>query len=109
MNIDATEKWIERYTDKRNQVSEKEVNFSHVCICGTIGAIAGMAMVNTPSLDLMMFASMGGYAVGLMVPYAIKKIKIGELNYQIYMNKGILKSLEKEKKKKIDKVKSLHK
>ncbi len=109
MNIDATEELIDRYIDKKNQISDREVKFSHVCICGSIGAIVGMARVKVPALDLMMFASMGGYVVGAMLPYAVKKIKIGELNYQIYMNKGILEGLEKEKKQKIDKVKTLRK
>ena len=59
--------------------------------------------------DLLMFASMGGYAIGLMIPYVIKKIKIGELNYQIYISKGILKDLEEEKENKLEKVKTLRK
>ena len=79
MNIDVTEELIDRYIDKKNQISDREVKFSHVCICGSIGAIVGMARVKVPALDLMMFASMGGYVVGAMLPYAVKIIKIASI------------------------------
>ena len=109
MNIVMEEELIDRYTNKRDQIKEKEIDFSHACICGFIGSGLGMTIVNEPSFDLLMFASMGGYAVGLMIPYVIKKIKIGELNYQIYISKGILKDLEEEKENKLEKVKTLRK
>ena len=97
-NIEATEDLIERYTIKKDELKFKPVKFSHVYICGIAGSIAAISILGIPEFDLIMFASMGGFAIGSLLPYTIKKVRIAELDYQIFMNRNIINDLEKDKK-----------
>ena len=47
--------------------------------------------------------------VGYTLPYIVKKIKILDIDYQIFINKSIVKDLEKERLKQLEKVKTLQK
>ena len=96
-NIDTTEELISSYEDKLAKLKLSEVKSSHVYLCGTLGCALAMASVSEPSLDLMILAGMGGCALGFAIPYVVKKIRIADLDYQIYVNNSIVSDLEKEK------------
>ena len=68
-------------------------------------------MMGTHMLDLgaLTIAGIGGAVIGTLIPYIVRQIKIGDLNYQIFMNNLIIKDLKKQKKEVSEKVKILHK
>lgn len=96
-NIYTTEDLIASYEDKLEQLKLSEVKPSHVYLCGTLGCALAMASVGEPSLDLMILAGIGGCALGFAVPYIVKKVRIADMDYQIYINNKIVSDLKKEK------------
>lgn len=107
-NIKETERLIEDYTVTRDALKLKPVKHFHAYICGTIGSMFGISMVTIPKLDILIFASIGGFAVGYALPYVVRKVNIGFYDYNIYINNSIIKDLNKKKDKKMaQKVKSL--
>lgn len=97
-NIEATEELIYNYIDKKDKLKLNPVKYSHSLICGTIGSMLGMSMVTIPKMDSLILLGLGGFLAGYTVPYVVRKIRIGELDYQILINKGIINDLKKEKK-----------
>lgn len=97
MNIDYTNELISNYKTKQDDIKLNPVKFSHTLICGTMGSIVSICMVKEPSLDLMIFSGIGGYVLGALVPYIVKKIRIADLDYQIFINKSIINDLNAEK------------
>ena len=97
MNIETTKELISGYEDKLEKLKLSVIKPSHVYLCGTFGGIISMVSVGEPSLDLMIFAGMSGYVVGSAIPYVVKKVRIADLNYQIYVNNSIVSDLENEK------------
>lgn len=108
-NIEYTEELISDYTDKKDKLKLKPVKYSHSLICGTIGSMLGMSMVTIPKMDMLILSGLGGFLAGYVLPYAAKKIRIGELDYNIYVNNLIIKDLNKEKERvQEEKKKTLH-
>ncbi len=101
LNIDVLERWQARYEAKRDKIESTPVKGFHVYTGLVVGTMAGIAIVGQNMLDLgaMILGGMAGGITGSLVPLAVKKIKIGELNYQIYTTKDTIKMLEKEKDK----------
>lgn len=73
MNINYTNELISNYKTKQDDIKLNPVKFSHTLICGTMGSIVSICMVKEPSLDLMIFSGIGGYVLGSLVPYIVKK------------------------------------
>ena len=110
-NIAATEKLIQEYENKKEEIKLKPIPSWQLYSCEIIGESSAMGIVSMNMLDLgaMIIGCMGGAVLGALTPYIIKQIKIGDLNYQIFMNGLIIKDLEKEKAQVSEKVKTLHK
>lgn len=110
-NIAATEKLIQEYENKKEEIKLKPIPSWQLYSCEIIGESSAMGIVSMNMLDLgaMIIGCMGGAVLGALTPYIIKQIKIGDLNYQIFMNGLIIKDLEKEKVQVSEKVKTLHK
>ena len=110
-NIAATEELIGNYENKKEEIKSNPIPSWQLYSCEIIGGSSVTAIVSMNMLDLgaMIIGCMGGAAIGALVPYIVKQIKIGDLNYQIFMNSLIIKDLEKEKSKVSEKVKILHK
>lgn len=110
-NIAATEKLIQEYENKKEEIKLKPIPSWQLYSCEIIGESFAMGIVSMNMLDLgaMIIGCMGGAVLGALTPYIIKQIKIGDLNYQIFMNGLIIKDLEKEKVQVSEKVKTLHK
>lgn len=110
-NIAATEKLIQEYENKKEEIKLKSIPSWQLYSCEIIGESSAMGIVSMNMLDLgaMIIGCMGGAVLGALTPYIIKQIKIGDLNYQIFMNGLIIKDLEKEKVQVSEKVKTLHK
>ena len=110
-NIDAANELIQNYEQKRESLKEKPLKDSHIYMGGAAGTMAGIVTAGSYVLDsgAMIIAGIFGGLAGASIPYVIKQIKIGELNYQIYMNGLIMKDLEKEKTEVSGNVKTLHK
>ena len=47
----------------------------------------------------MIIGGMAGGLIGSSIPYVIRQVKIGDLNYQIYMNNLILNDLDEKREK----------
>ena len=110
-NIAATEKLIQEYENKKEEIKLKPIPSWQLYSCEIIGESSAMGIVSMNMLDLgaMIIGCMGGAVLGALTPYIVKQIKIGDLNYQIFMNGLIIKDLEKEKVQVSEKVKTLHK
>ncbi len=110
-NIEATEQLIEEYENKKEELKLKPVKNLQIYSGLIIGESAGIAIMSSNLLDLgvMVIGGLAGGAIGALTPYIIKQIKIGELDYQIFMNGLIMKDLEKEKAEVSGKVKTLNK
>ena len=110
-NIAATEKLIQEYENKKEEIKLKPIPSWQLYSCEIIGESSAMGIVSMNMLDLgaMIIGCMGGAVLGALTPYIVKQIKIGDLNYQIFMNGLIIKDLEKEKVQVSEKVKALHK
>ena len=110
-NIAATEKLIQEYENKKEEIKLKPIPSWQLYSCEIIGESSAMGIVSMNMLDLgaMIIGCMGGAVLGALTPYIVKRIKIGDLNYQIFMNGLIIKDLEKEKAQVSEKVKTLHK
>ena len=110
-NIAATEKLIQEYENKKEKIKLKPIPSWQLYSCEIIGGSSAMGIVSMNMLDLgaMIIGCMGGAVLGALTPYIVKQIKIGDLNYQIFMNGLIIKDLEKEKVQVSEKVKTLHK
>lgn len=110
-NIAATEKLIQEYENKKEEIKLKSIPSWQLYSCEIIGESSAMGIVSMNMLDLgaMIIGCMGGAVLGALTPYIVKQIKIGDLNYQIFMNGLIIKDLEKEKVQVSEKVKTLHK
>ena len=107
-NIKETERLIEDYTVTRDSLKLKPVKHFHAYICGTIGSMLGISMMTIPKLDILIFSSIGGFVAGYALPYVVRNVNIGFYDYNIYVNKSIIKDLNKKKDKKMfQKVKSL--
>ena len=107
-NIKETERLVKDYTATRDALKLKPVKHTHACICGVVGSMLSISMMTLPKLDVLIFASIGGFAAGYAVPYVVRKINIGFYDYNIYVNNSIIKDLNKKRDKKItQKVKSL--
>lgn len=98
-NIEALLKLNDKYEKKKEQIKFKPVKISHMCLFGTVGSLVAMASVHSSFLSGTMFAGLGGYTIGCTIPYIVKKIKVVDLDYQIYMNDKIINDLENEKVK----------
>lgn len=111
LNLNYNMNYEKKCMEKIEELRTRPFKAWHIYACETIGALSFMGMSTANSLDLGngIIAGLCGACVGACTPWLVRKIKIGELKYQIYMNKGILEGLEKEKKQKIDKVKTLRK
>ena len=74
---------------------------SHIYLGVFVGCAAGIVITTTQILDsgAMIIGGMAGGLIGASIPYIIRQIKIGDLNYQIYMNNLILDDLDKKKEK----------
>lgn len=105
----ANKDLINSYEEKKKEIKLKPVKLSHSLICGTAGCMAGMNLINMPKFDSLLFTGLGGFLVGYTLPYIVKKIKILDIDYQIFINKSIVKNLEKERLKQLEKVKTLQK
>lgn len=110
-NIVATEELIKKYKNIKEEIILASVPSWKLYSCEIIGGSVAMAIVSMNMLDLgaMIIGGMGGATLGALTPYIVKQIKIGDLNYQIFMNGLIIKDLEKEKVQVSEKVKTLHK
>ena len=87
-NIVATEELIERYENEKEKIKSKVVPAWQLYSGEIIGCSFAIAIVSANILDLgaMIIGVMGGAAIGASVPYIVKQIKIGDLNYQIFTN-----------------------
>ena len=110
-NIDATQSLIDKYKSKKNELKSIQLKNSHIYLCEIAGTVVSIVLVSMNLLDLgaITIAGIGGGLAGAFTPYTIKQIRIGDLNYQIYMNSLIIKDLEREKDQVSEKVKTLHK
>ena len=98
-NIEAFLQLNDKYEKKRKQIKLKPVKTSHMCLFGSVGCLAAMATVHSPFLSEFMLVGLGGYTIGWAIPYVVKRIKLADLDYQIYMNDKIINDLENEKAK----------
>lgn len=110
-NIVATENLIEKYENKKEKIKLSSVPSWQLYSGEIIGGCSAMAIISMHTLDLgtMLLGCVGGLFAGTLAPYIVKQIKIGDLNYQIFMNNLIIKDLEKEKKDVSEKVKTFYK
>lgn len=98
--ISATQELVEEYEDKKETIIQKKPNFGLVLALGSAGTMAAMfGVASSYALDLgaVLLSGMGGYAAGCALPYVVKEIRVGDLNYQIMVNNSIINDLEKEK------------
>lgn len=100
-NIEVTESLIAKYEDKRDKIKSGEVKPISIYLCSSLGCVLAMFNVNEPSFDLIMLAGLGGGVIGSMVPYLMKKIRIVDMDYQIWVNSSIIDDLNKKREQKI--------
>ena len=98
-NIEAVLQFNSSYEEKKEQIKLKPVKIGYVYLFGTLGSILAICSIEAKSLSELELASLGGYAIGCTIPYIIKKIRIADLDYQIYMNVKIINDLKNEKAK----------
>ena len=110
-NIESVQLWTDKFEDKKEKLQLIPVKASHICLCEVAGITVGIAMMGTHMLDLgaLTIAGIGGAVIGTLIPYIVRQIKIGDLNYQIFMNNLIIKDLKKQKKEVREKVKIINK
>lgn len=108
-NIEATQDLISMYADKKDRIESSDVKSAPIYLCGSLGCVLAMFNIGTPSLDLMILAGFGGGMVGSVVPYLVKKIRIADLDYQIWVNNSIINDLNKKRERKMAKDDSLPK
>ncbi len=99
INIDGILKLNNSYEKKKEKIKLKPVNLGTVCMLGTVGSFVAMGLIGSDSLIGLELSCFGGYAVGCCLPYLVKKIRLLDLDYQIYSNNKIIDDLEKEKVK----------
>ena len=100
-NIIATDSLIRGYEDKKEEIKMRPYKNSHFYLSVFIGTAAGMFIASTCTLDsgAMIIGGMAGGLIGSSIPYVIRQVKIGDLNYQIYMNNLILNDLDEKREK----------
>lgn len=98
-NIKTTEELVMDYKSQRDELKLRPIKNSHVMLGVVTCATAGMIMAATHTLDYgnMVVFGIGGGVCGYFIPTMIRKVRIGELNYNIYINNLIIKDLNKEK------------
>lgn len=98
-NIDVLLDFNNKYESKKEKIKGTPVKLSRTCICGATSSLIAMFSMDNHFLSGTLLASLGGYAIGCTIPYIIKKIRIADLDYQIYMNDKIINDLKNEKAK----------
>ena len=100
-NIIATDSLIQRYENKKEEIKMRPYKNSHFYLSVFTGTVAGMFIASASTLDsgAMIIGGMAGGLISTSIPYVIRQIKLGDLNYQIYMNNLILNDLDKKREK----------
>ena len=100
-NIIATDSLIQRYENKKEEIKMRPYKNSHFYLSVFAGTVAGMFIASASTLDsgAMIIGGMAGGLISTSIPYVIRQIKLGDLNYQIYMNNLILNDLDKKREK----------
>ena len=100
-NIIATDSLIQRYENKKEEIKMRPYKNSHFYLSVFTGIVAGMFIASASTLDsgAMIIDGMAGGLISTSIPYVIRQIKLGDLNYQIYMNNLILNDLDKKREK----------
>lgn len=100
-NIIATDSLIQRYENKKEEIKMRPYKNSHFYLSVFTGIVAGMFIASASTLDsgAMIIGGMAGGLISTSIPYVIRQIKLGDLNYQIYMNNLILNDLDKKREK----------
>lgn len=100
-NIIATDSLIQRYENKKEEIKMRPYKNSHFYLSVFTGIVAGMFIASASTLDsgAMIIGVMAGGLISTSIPYVIRQIKLGDLNYQIYMNNLILNDLDKKREK----------
>ena len=100
-NIIATDSLIQRYENKKEEIKIRPYKNSHFYLSVFTGIVAGMFIASASTLDsgAMIIGVMAGGLISTSIPYVIRQIKLGDLNYQIYMNNLILNDLDKKREK----------
>ena len=100
-NIIATDSLIQRYENKKEEIKMRPYKNLHFYLSVFTGTVAGMFIASASTLDsgAMIIGGMAGGLISTSIPYVIRQIKLGDLNYQIYMNNLILNDLDKKREK----------
>ena len=100
-NIIATDSLIQRYENKKEEIKMRPYKNSHFYLSVFTGIVAGMFIASASTLDsgAMIIGGMAGGLISTSIPYVIRQIKLGDLNYQIYMNNLILNDLDEKREK----------
>ena len=106
-NIKATKDLISMYEGKQAEIKASEVKNSHVYTCTALGCSLAMLNVGEPAFDLILLAGVGGAFLGAMVPYAVKKVRIADLDFQILVNNSIISDLNKKRERKEAEIKHI--
>lgn len=107
-NIEAENELVEYYDSKKEELKVRPYKSSHIYMGLFAGTMVGMITASYNVLDsgAMILGGIFGGIAGASIPALIRHVKIGELNYQIFMNEKILDdlNLEKENLKKQNKI-----
>lgn len=110
-NIKMTQDLILKYETKKNKIKTSEAKSAPIYLCSSLGCVLAMFSVSSPSLDLMILAGASGGIIGSLIPHLVKKVRIADMDYQIWINNSIINDLNKKREHKMAdvKVKTFHK
>lgn len=89
----------EKYEQEKEAIKLKPVKLSHQLIFGSLAQLSAMAYTNSNGIkfDGILLISLGSFSLGLCMPSLIKKIRIADKDYQIYMINKNIEYLGKQK------------
>ena len=89
----------EKYEQEKETIKLKPVKLSHQLIFGSLAQLSAMAYANLNGIkfDGVILMSFGAYSLGICMPSLIKKIRIADKDYQIYMINKNIEFLEEQR------------
>ncbi len=90
-----------RLEEEVKNVKYKSVKLSHKCLFGVTAQMSVMAYscLNGMRYDGCLLTGVGAFALGTCVPSLIKKVRIADKEYQIYLANKNIEFLNKKKAK----------
>ncbi len=89
----------EKYEQEKENVKLKPVKLSHQLIFGSLAQLSAFSYAHSNEFryDGLILLSLGAYSLGLCIPSLIKKIRIADKDYQIYIINKNIEYLDKQK------------